>query len=189
MDGARRYWVGDCCWWSSRGISTVGSFGRRVLYPALDSGTVSSFIIRFLSPPLASDIGNLTLLPSLQSFIQLLDPTRTAHLGRNMASPLSSLSAHVPSLTSPLHHHLPIPLIDVYGAMRLSSIVNWMASGAFDPPGHTSGPRAKHEVKPRASLLQELFGLMVVVFGGETFLCGLSSFLLALALMLLSRYV
>jgi hypothetical protein len=82
-----------------------------------------------------------------------------------MATTLKALRTHAPRLTTPLHTLIPFPIIDVFGAMRLSSVVNWMATGAFDPPS------ANGVKKARASLLQELFGLMVVVFGGETFLC------------------
>jgi len=78
---------------------------------------------------------------------------------------LSTVQTQITRLTTPLHPIFPFPLIDLFGAMRLSSVVDWMASGAMDPP------TAKPAKKARPSLLQELFGIMVIVFGGETFLC------------------
>lgn len=55
-------------------------------------------------------------------------------------------------------------------------IVNWIASGAFDPPtsesaGEKKAGKGKAVTRARATVWQEVFGLMVVVFGGETFLC------------------
>ena len=85
---------------------------------------------------------------------------------------------YLPPLLAPGHPFFPFGLVDVVGAMRLSMIVNWIASGAFDPPSDNSkssqkkGKGARKPKKARAPLLQELAGLMVVVFGGETFLCG-----------------
>lgn len=104
---------------------------------------------------------------------------------------LSRMASYLPNLTAPIHPYFPFGLLDLIGAMRLSSVVNWMASGVFDEPAPTdstiqhpevSGPvssekktgKKKNAVKAiakgRATLLQELFGLMVVVFGPETFL-------------------
>ena len=79
----------------------------------------------------------------------------------------TGLKLHIPRVTQPLHAAFPFPLIDIFGAMRLSSVVNWIATGALDPPA------SKRVNQTRASLLQEMLGLMVVVFGGETFLCML----------------
>jgi hypothetical protein len=79
---------------------------------------------------------------------------------------LSTLAAYVPPLTTPLHSYAPFPPADIYGAMRLSSIVNWVAGGVFD-----AGDAGAKTQKERAGLLQEVVGILVVVFGGETFLC------------------
>ena len=79
----------------------------------------------------------------------------------------SALQSYAFRLTSPVHPSFPFPLIDIFGAMRLSSVVNWMAGGALDPPSVNKGSGKRS----RPSLLQELFALMVIVFGGETFLC------------------
>lgn len=66
-------------------------------------------------------------------------------------------SDYLPALLTPVHGlFCPIGVLDVYGAIRLSVAVNWIASD-------TKG-------KPRASALQELFGIMVVLYGGETFI-------------------
>lgn len=91
-------------------------------------------------------------------------------LSTSMATSVESLAAlysYVPAVTTPLHSlWLPVGLLDLYGAIRLSMAVNWIA-------GDTKG-------KPRASALQEVIGILIIVFGGDTFLCGymvLTSFL------------
>lgn len=93
----------------------------------------------------------------------------------------------VPALLSPIHPYLPFGPIDIIGAMRLSSVVDWMARGIFDPPpplaqesseavkllekgDSRSALRLLERRKERAGALQECFGILVVVFGGETFL-------------------
>ena len=96
-------------------------------------------------------------------------------------SNLAAYHAYVPSLLAPVHQYLPYGVIDIFGAMRLSMIVNWFASGAFDPPapdGESEKPATvkrkpgkKVKKSARASLLQEHVGIAVIVFGGETFLC------------------
>lgn len=73
------------------------------------------------------------------------------------AESIAPVYGHVPALLAPLHPYAPVGLLDVFGAARLSMGVNWVASD-------TKG-------KPRASFLQEALGILVVVFGGETFLC------------------
>nr|ODN93718.1 hypothetical protein L204_04902 [Cryptococcus depauperatus CBS 7855] len=78
-------------------------------------------------------------------------------------------------ILTPVHSSFPFPLIDVYVAMRLSLIADWMARGVFDPPSLVVGVKEKHKSKDRngkrrAGVLQEVVGIMVVVFGGETFL-------------------
>lgn len=89
------------------------------------------------------------------------------------------ITPYVPYLSpllEPIHPNFPFAPIDVFGAMRLSSVVNWMASGAFDPPAETlvneKGKKVISAVKERRRppLLRELTGLMIVVFGPETFL-------------------
>lgn len=87
-------------------------------------------------------------------------------------STLQSLHGYIPGLLTPTHPYIPFGLIDLYGASRLSCVIEWIASGVFDPPSPSSTTEKKgaKAVKPRATLLQELFGLMVVLFGGETFL-------------------
>ena len=82
-----------------------------------------------------------------------------------MTTTLIVLRDSLSSLTTPLHPSFPFSLIDIFGAMRISSIVNWVATSALHPPSTKVGSKA------RPSLLQELFGLMVVILGGETFLC------------------
>lgn len=72
------------------------------------------------------------------------------------AESIAPVYGHVPTLLAPLHPYAPVGLIDVFGAARLSMGVNWVASD-------TKG-------KPRASFLQEALGILIVVFGGETFL-------------------
>jgi len=100
---------------------------------------------------------------------------------------LTRLHAFVPALLAPTHAYLPFGLIDIYGAARLSLIINWIATGGFEPEekvvaegkGVVVDEKGREAVvktkvkRNRGSLLQELFGLMVVVFGGETFLCEL----------------
>jgi len=93
---------------------------------------------------------------------------------------LTRLHTVVPALLAPTHPYIPFGLIDIYGAARLSLIINWIATGGFEPEVKgVEGVNEKGDVepviRPRGSLLQELFGLMVVVFGGETFLCELAS--------------
>ncbi|KIR68776.1 hypothetical protein I314_01201 [Cryptococcus bacillisporus CA1873] len=95
-----------------------------------------------------------------------------------MVVSISSLQAALQPVLTPIHpRYLPFPLVDLYGAMRLSSVANWMATGAFDPPSpatNKSGKGKKGKAmgakKERATVLQEVFGILVVVFGGETFL-------------------
>lgn len=98
------------------------------------------------------------------------------------ARSLTALHSYVPPLLAPTHPMIPYGPLDLFGASRLSMVVNWIASGAFDPPpanevGATYAEKKKLRKKAnaagkkRATLLQELFGLMVVIFGGETFLC------------------
>jgi hypothetical protein len=90
-----------------------------------------------------------------------------------MSMTLARIHRHVPPLLAPIHPLLPYGLIDIVGAMRLSFVVNWMASGVFDVSKDTTrkGGRIKNLPRLRATLLQELAGIMIVVFGGETFLC------------------
>jgi len=83
---------------------------------------------------------------------------------------LAQLNGYLPRFLAPTHAWLPFGALDLLGAARLSMVINWIASGAFDPPPPANEKRKKGP-KPRASILQELFGLMVVLFGGETFLC------------------
>ncbi|ORY30360.1 hypothetical protein BCR39DRAFT_587910 [Naematelia encephala] len=78
------------------------------------------------------------------------------------ASTISSTRSFLPYLTTPVHPWIPFGLIDVFGFYRLPGVINWIASGVFDP---------NHPKGQRSTLLQELFGLCVVLFGGETFLC------------------
>ena len=116
-----------------------------------------------------------------------------------MATSLSALHAYIPPLLTPVHDSFPFPLLDIFGAMRLSMFVNFIATGVFDPPPtqtaessnvdgvideKANGPsdgiagskkrrkatKGKSHSKPRPGLLQELFGIAVVVFGPETFL-------------------
>jgi len=102
----------------------------------------------------------------------------TAHLAPYTAyiKPWSTyLTPYVPYLSpllEPIHPNFPFAPIDVFGAMRLSSVVNWMASGAFDPPVviETNEKGKKAVERRRPPLLRELLGLMIVVFGAETFL-------------------
>ena len=85
-------------------------------------------------------------------------------------------TGYLPTLLTPIHPNFPFAPLDVIGAMRLSSIVNWIAGGAFDEPDEVEvnekGKKVSQVVKPRvrATLLRELTGLMIVVFGPETFL-------------------
>ncbi|WWC68042.1 uncharacterized protein I206_101961 [Kwoniella pini CBS 10737] len=85
---------------------------------------------------------------------------------------LTSLHNSLSPLLTPAHPSFPFAPIDVIGAMRLSSVINWIATGVFDPPSTPSnkGKRSVATKKARASIWQELAGLMIVVFGGETFL-------------------
>ncbi|WVR04686.1 hypothetical protein IAU60_001697 [Kwoniella sp. DSM 27419] len=88
---------------------------------------------------------------------------------------LTTMDTHLKPLFAPIHPAFPFGIIDLVGAMRLSSVIEWMATGVFDPPTPTTpsgkGKKiAQAKRAPRASLLQELLGLLVVVFGGETFL-------------------
>ncbi|OCF45818.1 hypothetical protein I317_00306 [Kwoniella heveanensis CBS 569] len=93
-----------------------------------------------------------------------------------MASTLTNLNAQLRPIFTPIHPSFPFPLIDLFGAMRLSSVVEWMATGVFDPPTAATPSKGKKGgkvvKKERASVWQELVGLMVVVFGGETFLAA-----------------
>lgn len=61
---------------------------------------------------------------------------------------------------------LPFPILDVLGAMRLSMVVDQISRAAAS----TAGPGRPNRV--RSTGLQEAFGILVVVFGGETFLGG-----------------
>lgn len=72
------------------------------------------------------------------------------------AEALAPLFGYVPPLLAPVHWLCPVGILDIYSAHRLSVVVNWIASD-------TKG-------KARASALQEVVGILVVLFGGETFL-------------------
>lgn len=101
-------------------------------------------------------------------------------------SPLLRVSDTTNALLRPISsRYLPYGPLDVYGALRLSQIVIWIASGAFDAPVNAqveSGEKIKRKKKKKVTtatraspgtervVLRELFGLMIVVFGGETFL-------------------
>lgn len=83
---------------------------------------------------------------------------------------------YLPTLLTPIHPNFPFAPLDVIGAMRISSVVNWIAGGAFEPAVvvevNKKGKTVTRAVKPktRATLARELTGLMIVVFGPETFL-------------------
>lgn len=83
---------------------------------------------------------------------------------------------YLPTLLSPIHPNFPFAPLDVVGAMRLSSVVNWVAGGASEPAVvvevNEKGKTVTRPVKPkaRATLARELAGLMIIVFGPETFL-------------------
>ncbi|RXK36296.1 hypothetical protein M231_06432 [Tremella mesenterica] len=86
---------------------------------------------------------------------------------------LNTLDSYVRSLAQPIHPYFPIAPLDIFGAMRLSSVVDWYARGVFDDhlnDGEKTIQSSKRKQNSRASLLQELTGIMVIVFGGETFL-------------------
>lgn len=103
-----------------------------------------------------------------------------AHIGpllQRYSTQLSHFHSYVPFVLQPTHKYVPFAALDLFGAVRLSSVVNWIATGVFDPApaaenGSASGEKGKKAKtkKERASLLQECFGILVVVFGGETFL-------------------
>ena len=91
---------------------------------------------------------------------------------------LDTVGTLVTPLLQPVHPYFPIAALDLFGAMRLSSVVDWFARGVFDPP--TPAPVANGEKvptaqpiskRPRPSLLQEIVGILIIVFGPETFLC------------------
>jgi len=65
----------------------------------------------------------------------------------------------VPALIAP-RWPSPLGVLDLYGAHRLSVVVNWIATD-----------NGKRSAKARASALQEVVGILIVLFGGETFLC------------------
>ncbi|KAL7420040.1 hypothetical protein Q5752_005005 [Cryptotrichosporon argae] len=86
-------------------------------------------------------------------------------------SVLARAHALLPPLLTPLHRALPFALLDLIGAARLSSVINWAATGVFDAPG-TARARDSDGTHRRATALQELVGLMLIVFGPETFLAA-----------------
>ncbi|ORX33909.1 hypothetical protein BD324DRAFT_637685 [Kockovaella imperatae] len=104
-----------------------------------------------------------------------------------MAS-LARYHAFIPRILAPVHPLLPFGALDLFGSLRLSMVVNWAASGAFDQQpvpmqvngdvheksNGVSSKKSKKTCRARAGLLQELLGISVIVFGGETFLCALS---------------
>jgi hypothetical protein len=77
------------------------------------------------------------------------------------AEQLAPAYGYVPALLAP-RWPSPVGVLDVYSAHRLSVAVNWMAT--------ENGKRTDGR---RASALQEVVGILVVLFGGETFLCEL----------------
>ncbi|WRT64696.1 uncharacterized protein IL334_001630 [Kwoniella shivajii] len=88
-------------------------------------------------------------------------------------SSLAALHQGLLPILTPIHPSFPFAIIDLIGAMRLSSVINWIASGVFDPLPLTTPSKGRKKygaTKERATLWQELVGLMIVVFGGETFL-------------------
>lgn len=76
------------------------------------------------------------------------------------AESVASLYGYVPHLVTPMHTFCPVGPFDIFGAMRLSMGVNFMALGA-----------AKDRGLKRSSLLQECLGIAVLLYGGETFVC------------------
>ncbi|BEI92579.1 uncharacterized protein CcaverHIS019_0502070 [Cutaneotrichosporon cavernicola] len=80
-------------------------------------------------------------------------------LARSFAAAAESIApvyGNVPALLAPLHPYAPVGALDIFGAARLSMGINWVAS---DTKGRS-----------RATFLQEALGMLVIVFGGETFL-------------------
>jgi hypothetical protein len=76
------------------------------------------------------------------------------------AESLAPAYAYIPPLLAPRWPFL-VGVLDLYSAHRLSVVVNWIAT-------ENGQNRAK-----RATALQEIMGILVVLFGGETFLCEL----------------
>lgn len=76
---------------------------------------------------------------------------------------------------TPLGHYLPWAPLDIYGAIRLSQIVYWVSKGAVGTESRESDSTCsksgnKAQVLHRPGVLQECFGILIVLFGGETFL-------------------
>lgn len=102
---------------------------------------------------------------------------------------LAAMTPHIQLLCYPVHSHFPFGVLDIFGAIRLSQIIDWIARGVFDAP--TAMPsdgvdrnRQKHRTVPikRAAILQECLGLLLVLFGGETFLGELGQSVLAIVI-------
>ncbi|GMK55945.1 hypothetical protein CspeluHIS016_0210010 [Cutaneotrichosporon spelunceum] len=72
------------------------------------------------------------------------------------AEAIAPVYGYVPAFLAPLHPYAPVGALDIFGAARLSMGVNWVAAD-------TNG-------RPRVTFLQEALGILVIVFGGETFL-------------------
>lgn len=95
-----------------------------------------------------------------------------------MTSFLASVHPYLTPLHTAIHPRIPFAPLDIYGAIRLSQVVEWVATGVLSPSAESDQPSAKSETKrvgkgkpQRAGVLQECMGLLVVLFGGETFLC------------------
>lgn len=99
---------------------------------------------------------SLALIPPRPHYSFLTDMSRATRSFAAAAESMAPVYGHVPSLLAPMHPYAPVGVLDLFGAARLSMGVNWIASD-------TKG-------LPRASFLQEALGMLVVVFGGETFL-------------------
>jgi hypothetical protein len=107
-----------------------------------------------------------------------------------MTSFLASVHPYLTPLHTAIHPRIPFAPLDIYGAIRLSQVIEWIATGVLSPSDDPNQPPAKSETKrvgkgkpQRAGVLQECMGLLVVLFGGETFLCECSACLRSLDLL------
>lgn len=95
-----------------------------------------------------------------------------------MVSGLEIAHSYITPLHTSVHDYIPFAPLDIYGAIRLSQIIYWASTGVLDPDmpvdvaANTGKAKRMAKIirRSRPNALQECMGLMIVLFGGETFL-------------------
>jgi hypothetical protein len=97
-----------------------------------------------------------------------------------MSSVLASVHRYIVPLHTSIHPYIPFTPLDIFGAIRLSQIISWISTGTLgnEPSSEATRPQTKGiKTRPltQPGALQECLGILMVLFGGETFLGETSS--------------